>query len=167
VHILATMILMEDALAAEDAPRRQIQGVHGWSSAVANAVVAGHACGSTAGMDAEPAWSGAITHRRWVGTCQMVISALRTQEATAAALYSAAMAAARSANTEGVRNAALARARKAAAWRSAAVNAETVGVGLVAREDAILRPVGMAIAAAGGISEVANDKHYHQGRGRR
>lgn len=167
MHIITTIVRMETALTAVDAPQRQTTGVTEWGRWVAEAVVAGYACGSTAGTEAEPAWSGEITHRGFVRTCQTAIEALRIQQATAEALRAAAEAEATRAKTEKAKNAALARARRASAWRDRAMLAETAGVGLVASEDAILRPVGEAVTAAGGIHEVARHKHYHQGRERR
>lgn len=167
MHIVTTIVRVETALIDVDAPQRQITGVTEWGHWIADAVVAGYACGSTVGTEAEPAWTGEITHRGFVRTCQAVIEALRTQQSTAEAMRVAAEADAQRATTASARDAAMARAYRAAEWRDKAMLAETAGVGLVAREDAILRPVGEAVATAGGINEVAQDKHYHQGRGRR
>lgn len=167
MHIVTTIVRLETALTAVDAPQRQTVGVTEWGRWIADAVVAGYACGSTAGTETEPAWHGKITHRGFVHTCQTVIEALRVQQATAESMRLAAEAEARRAETARARDAAMARAYRAAEWRDKAMLAETAGVGLVAREDAILRPVGEAVATAGGINEVARDKHYHQGRGRR
>lgn len=169
MHIVTTLVKMENALAGRgtDAPQRQIAGVGAWARKVADAVVAGYACGSTAGMNASPRRGGDITHRGFVDTCQAVIEALLVQQATAQAIYDDAIAQAQAAKNAKAREAALARAARAAEWKSAAMTAETAGAGLVASEDAILRPVGEAVAAAGGVGEVARDRHYHQGRGRR
>lgn len=167
MHIVTTIVQVETALAAVDAPQRQTAGVSTWGRWVADAVVAGYACGSTAGTEAAPAWRGEITHRGFITTCRAVIAALRVQQGAAEALRSKAESEAKAAKSDKAKDAALARARRAAAWRDKAMLAETAGVGLVASEDAILRPVGEAVDAAGGIREVAKEKHYHQGRGRR
>lgn len=167
MHIVTTIVRMETALTAVDAPQRQTSRVAEWGRWIADAVVAGYACGSTAGTTANPAWTGEITHRGFISTCQAILEALRAQQAAAEAIRLSAEAKARRAKTEKAQNAALAQARRAAAWRDKAMLAETAGVGLVSSEDAILRPVGEAVTAAGGIDEVAQDKHYHQGRGRR
>lgn len=168
MHILAAMIQMETALTAEDAPERQLQGVREWCLEVARAVVAADACGSSIGLTVYTEWdpSQQITHRLWLGTCRAVIDALHEQVASADALHRAYLAMADQAKTKRRRKAALAAARRAAAWRAAAEHAAGLGTRLIAREDAILRPVGHAIAAAGGPAEVAKNKHYHQG-GRR
>lgn len=167
MHIVTTVVRMETALEAVDAPQRQTSSVAEWGRWIADAVVAGYACGSTAGTTAKPAWTGEMSHRGFMGTCRAILEALRTQQATAEKLRQQATADARRAKTDKARDAALARARRARAWRDKAMFAETAGVGLMASEDAILRPVGEAVAVAGGINEVAKDKHYHQGRGRR
>ncbi len=168
MHILAAMIQMETALTAEDAPERQLHGVREWCVEVARAVVAADVCGSSTGLTIRTEWdpSQPITHRLWLATCRAVIDALHAQATHADALYRAAMAEADRAKTKKRRQAALAAAQRAAAWKTAAERAASLGAGLIAREDAILRPVGNAIAAAGGPAEVAKDKHYHQG-GRR
>jgi hypothetical protein len=186
VHILTAIMEMETALLAEEAPQRQLDAVRAWQMDVIAAALAANACGSTTGLNLdtmpEPRgsgrrgwkWSpqtefvtGVRTHRAWKKLCELIISALLAQETEAESLRSAAMAQARAATTEDARATALARARKAAAWKESAFHAEIAGRVLVEHEDAIVRPVGLAIAAAGGISEVAKDKHYHQGRGRR
>jgi hypothetical protein len=167
VHIVTTIVHMETALTAADAPQRQTNGVAEWGRWVADAVVAGYACGSTTGTTANPAWSGEITHRGFIATCQAILQALRSQQAAAERLRAAAEAQAEQAKTRRALNAAIERARRASEWASKAMLAETAGVGLVAAEDAILRPVGEAVTAAGGIHEVAQHKHYHQGSGRR
>lgn len=168
MHILAAMLQMETALAAEDAPERQLAGVREWCLEVARAVIAADACGSTTGLTVNPPWEPrqAITHRLWLATCQAIIDALHTQAAHAWTLRRAALAEADKAKTKRRREAALERARRATAWNYAAANAAGIGTVLTIREDSILRPVAHAIAAAGGPSEVAKNKHYHQG-GRR
>ena len=165
MHILAVMIQMDTALAAEDAPERQLQGVREWCLEVARAVVAADACGSSTGLTVHTEWSPSqpITHRLWLATCQAVIDALHAQAAHAWTLRVAALADADKAKTKKRREAALERARRATAWNYAAAHAAGIGTVLTAREDAILRPVGHAIAAAGGPAEVAKNKHYHQG----
>lgn len=168
MHILAAMIEMETALTAETAPERQLAGVREWCLEVARAVVAADVCGSSTGLTIRTEWAPnqPITHRLWLATCRAVIDALHAQAAHADALYRAALAEAGNAKTKRRRQAALERAQRAVAWKTAAAHAASLGTGLTAREDAILRPVGRAIAAAGGPAEVAKDKHYHQG-GRR
>lgn len=167
MHIITTIVRMETALTAMDAPQRQTSSIAEWGRWVADAVVAGYACGSTAGTAGNPAWSGQITHRGFIATCRTIIEALRTQQTAAETLRQVADAKALRAKTDKARDAALTQARRAAAWRDKAMLAETAGIGLVAAEDAILRPVGEAVTAAGGIHEVAREKTYHQGRGRR
>jgi hypothetical protein len=49
----------------------------------------------------------------------------------------------------------------AAAWQAAAAEAISAGQALTNREDAIQRPVAEAVITAGGLTEVALDKHYH------
>lgn len=165
MHILTAMMQMESALAAETAPERQLAGVREWCLEVARAVVAADACGSTLGLAVHTVWnpSQPITHRLWLATCRAVIDALHEQAASADALHRAYLAMAEQAKTKKRRQAALAAARRAAAWKAAAERAANLGTSFIAREDAILRPVGHAIAAAGGPAEVAKDKHYHQG----
>jgi hypothetical protein len=164
VHIVTTIVHMETALGDVDAADRQTRSVIDWGRWIAHAAVAGYACGSTAGTTADPAWSGEITHRGFMATCRNILNALRTQQATAERLRQQAEADARRAKTKKAEDAALARARRAKAWRDKAMFAETAGIGLMAREDAILRPVGETVTAVGGVREVAHIKHYHQGR---
>lgn len=166
MHILETIIRMETALKAMDAPTRQTTGVAAWTADIAEAVVAGNACGSTIGTHADPAWRGHISHRGFVATCRTIIDALRRQQAAAETIRRAAESDAASADGDD-RDAALAQARRAETWRDKAAVAASAGISLLDREDALLRPVGVAVHRAGGITEVARDKHYHQGRGPR
>jgi hypothetical protein len=46
-------------------------------------------------------------------------------------------------------------------WELHARDAAAAGRLLVGREDRVHVPVGNAVAAAGGLPEVARDKHYH------
>lgn len=168
MHILTAMTRMDSALTAETAPERQLTGVREWCLEVMRAAVAADVCGSSIGLTVHTAWSPdePITHRLWLATCRAVIDSLHEQAASADALHRAYLAMADRARTKKRRQAALAAARRAAAWKAAADRAASVGTALITREDAILRPVGNAITAAGGPAEVAKDKHYHQG-GRR
>jgi hypothetical protein len=79
----------------------------------------------------------------------------------AAAGYSAAAAAAHARAEDARARAAAARelAEKAMAWGIAARDAHTFGERLVADENSIAIPVGEALAAAGGVTEVYGTKH--------
>jgi hypothetical protein len=57
--------------------------------------------------------------------------------------------------------AAEARAQAAERWREAAAEAAAFGEAFIPREDNIHRPVGEAVAGAGGLPEVALEKRYH------
>jgi hypothetical protein len=120
---------------------------------------------------------GDTCHRAWRTMCKAIIGALRVQAACAADRYRHHMAEAeqarqaqdvialtdpRWAEWEQIRVAALAWAQAAAAWNRAAQLAVDTGNALVRREDRISRPVGDAIAAAGGMEQVAQAKDYHQ-----
>lgn len=89
-------------------------------------------------------------------------AAQAAQETAAAAAADAAAAAHRRAAQECWEEAGKERTRLALliAWLAAATDAHGAGVFLVGREDAIAIPVGEAIQAAGGITEVALDKRY-------
>jgi chemotaxis protein histidine kinase CheA len=183
VHILMAMVRMEEALAAEDAPKRQIQRVKAWHLDIASTVLAAAECASPAGLILENlheprsrgtrgwAWTlplafvnGTRTHRAWLRLCEAILQALALQQVCAERARATAEAEADSAKSSTAKKQARARAAAAEAWRQAAAQAEVTGRVLVRAEDAILRPVGEAVAAVGGIREVALDKHYHQGR---
>lgn len=184
MHILTAMTRMKQGLAAEDAPERQLQQVKTWHLEIEDAVDAARVCASTIGLDLDllqramnrgtgneisplPFIAGARTHRTWLQLCELIQTALATQRVAAAVIRAEALAAAANAKHRSEKEAARAEAARAWLWKSAAAQAEVTGRFLIQREDAILRPVGEAIRAAGGINEVARDKHYHQGRGRR
>jgi hypothetical protein len=90
------------------------------------------------------------THRAWKELSWHVVGCLQRQEQAA---------------NEVLRLATKRRWKKAAedaaVWMVAANTAATTGLDLIAVEDAIMRPVGLAIRKAGGRHEVAQDKHYH------
>lgn len=189
MRILAAMTRIEEVLVTADAPRRQLRGVANWRADIAAAVVAGRPFTKAAGMSIDDAprlslygWSrppqvkfiyGAPTHRAWLRLCRAIVGALDTQQAHAAqivemCLAKAAAAKRRNGPGDGKRMAAaLAWAETADSWWLAAGVAAATGRDLIRREDKVMRPVGEAMAAAGGITQVARDKHYHQGGARR
>jgi hypothetical protein len=177
---------MQDELVMAEAPVRQLRGVQGWREDIAAAVSAGRLFKRPAGMRIDDnhhltlagGWArppqvkfiyGDPTHRAWVTMCRGIVNALGTQQAHAAQLVEAALAraaAVKRRNGPGDRKrmaAALTWAAIAESWGLAAAAAANEGRYLIRREDKIMRPVGVAVARAGGINQVARDKHYHQG----
>lgn len=184
MHILTAMIRMRQGLAAEDAPERQLQRVNAWHLEIEDAVEAARVCASTVGLDLDvlqramnrgtdneikplPFITGARTHKTWLQLCDLIQMALATQRVSAATLHAEARSSVANARSRSEKQAARARAARAWLWKSAAAQAEVTGQWVIQREDALLRPVGEAIRAAGGIHEVARDKYYHQMEGRR
>lgn len=111
-----------------------------------------------------------MTHAAWRDLCTAITGALAVQIDTAEAAVAEARTKANVAT--GMEQFELAarwveRARIATAWLEAACTARLEGECLINREDRIMRPVGYAIASAGGITEVAKDKRYHQREGSR
>lgn len=131
----------------------------------------------------------AATHRAWLHLCEQITSALKRQAHCATETHAqwgwaeqqrgherddwldAAAAAeddngrahclAMAGKCEEARIRARAEMAAAAAWHTAAEDAAVSGQALAAHEDRIHRPAGEAVAAAGGLAEVATAKHYH------
>lgn len=181
MRILTAMTRMADVLQAVDAPARQLRGVGDWRLDIAASVTAGRVFGEPAGMSINDkprlaltgGWSrprqvrflyGSGTHRAWLGLCNAIAGALDKQQTHAGLILADALDRAATAEDDSEAAAALAVARVAEEWWLAAGTAAAAGRALIRREDAIMRPVGEAMAAAGGITEVARDKHYHQAR---
>jgi hypothetical protein len=129
------------------------------------------------------------THRAWLDLCQQIIKTIGAQHQQAFAEMSFWLAEAvrhaklrddwlraaaaadspqqraycleQAAREERERVNCLALARRAQLWMDAARYAAQFGMALAAREDQINRPVGEAIAAAGGTGEVARARTYH------
>lgn len=186
MHILTAVTRMQEELVTAEAPLRQLRGMRDWRADIAAAVAAGRPFKRAAGMRIDDAhhltltggWSrppqvkfiyGDPTHRAWLEMCRGIVGALATQQAHANQIVEMCLvkaAAAKRRNMAGDRNrviAALAWAKVAESWWAAAEAAAAEGQSLIRREDRIMRPVGEAVAMAGGITQVARDKHYHQG----
>lgn len=177
---MTVMRRMDQALVAADAPERQLRRVRAWRSDVEYAVASGRLFVQPAGLDEiydgplpslSRGWSrprevaflhGKVTHRAWLALCAAIVKQLRVQAAYASTVHEAAVNRAAQARTSIARVRALRAAARADEWCAAAVAAAETGTSVMFQEDAILRPVGMAVAAAGGYREVALDKHYHQ-----
>lgn len=168
---------MDEALGAIGAPARQRRGVLEWRLDVAVAVRCASVFTKPRGMRIaqtvytsrrpmpNPALafvSGDLTHRAWVRMCRALLSALHAQIGHAAALHEHFKAVALSADDPAVANAAAVLAQAAWQWQAAASSAADRGRLLVERENRIHLPVGYAVAAAGGVHQVAQAKNYHQ-----
>ena len=187
MYLMKVMSRMKTVLVAADAPDRQLRGVANWRADVEDAMAHGGVFDGAAGMriDTMPGptvrgWSrpqkvrfifGDPTHRAWLDLCDEVMDALSDQQTYAIWVREAALALAeelshgmRSSDELKRRAKALAAAKLAEQWWTSATNARTTGRALMRREDQIMRPVGEAIALAGGINQVARVKHYHQVR---
>lgn len=186
MRILAAMTSMEQVLKDVEAPQRQLLGVRAWRAAVADAVAAGRPFTNFAGMHLVErrhllrggAWSwapqvrflhGDPTHQAWAKLCKAIIDALRQQQAHASDIAEAAREICDAAVAKNASAAAKARGPAAAArvmaaeeWWCAAAFAVASGRDLLRTENKISRPVGRAIAYAGGVDEVAQDRNYHQ-----
>lgn len=165
---------------SEDASARQVTGILTWREYAQRAVRAGE------GLPCSPSRRVLITdsrtHRQWRAAAEAILGDLREQANDADVLYAEktaeaadwdAVAEAAESDAgeddgdaeaeaeEARRRAAEARevAGKAMAWGIAAQDAYTSGTRLVAGEDAVAVPVGDALAAAGGITEVYGTKH--------
>lgn len=178
LRLLTAMTEMTDVLRSVEAPRRQLDGVLDWSAGISAAVMAAQAFKAPRGMEIDdaPRWSahgrarpqhvnflhGDATHKAWRDLCKAVIAALKKQYGHATALLEYWEEVYERAETDKERAVALEWMQVAAAWQAAAGLAYTQGEDLVRREDKIMRPVGKAIAAAGGVDQVARVRHYHQ-----
>lgn len=165
-------MLMLGCITAADASRRQVNGILAWRDQVRHALAKAQAAGGTAGTKAAVVPS--TTHRAWLVASGAIVDALYTQAAAAARLRCECEAAAEALEAEAAATqdedeagellaqaAALrARAEAATVWQIAALEAAAAGRSLTTAEDAIARPVGEAIAAAGGVREVPGAKHY-------
>ena len=183
LYILDAIQRMEDTLAAAEASNRQLVAVRVWQADIDVAVAYAAQLGSRTGMHLSDSprltstgWVrpepvqfiyGQPVHRAWVRMCQVVIKAMRAQHAEAIAIATESRR--RASRLKRVRSgeaaALLQKAITADAWAGAAMRAVENGKSLIKREDKIMRPVGEAIAAVGGLDEVAKDKHYHQANG--
>lgn len=180
--------VMLGSLFSVHAGRSQVAGVFAWRETACAAAARARALGERAFVSGAGA---TVTHGRWMAVCGSIIGALRVMEQQAellaldAAEYAAAAerdrerlmaAAAAAADDPALRNDLLARAmeaerergkaelRKAAAqeWRLACNDAAAQGEFLARAQDAVLAPVGAAVADNGGLAETALDKTYHQ-----
>lgn len=177
MRILTAMTRMQDTLTTAQAPQRQLQGVQDWRTAIEAAVAAGQHAGAP-GMHIDDAhrlsvsgWvrppqvrflHGDPTHKAWMDLCKAIIRTLTTHQTHTAERCDIWRVRAEKARSRAARNAALRKTAQAALELDRTFTAALTGRTLIDREDAIMRPVGMAIAAAGGVDEVARDKHYHQ-----
>ena len=167
-------MLMLGCITAADASRRQVNGILAWRDQVRHALAKAQAAGGTAGTKAPAVPS--TTHRAWLVASGAIVDALYTQSTAAGILRCECEAAAEELEAEAAATedededeagelltqaAALrARAEAATVWQIAALEAAAAGRSLTTAEDAIARPVGEAIAAAGGVREVPGAKHY-------
>lgn len=191
--VTAALDQMCDVLALIGAPARQRNGVARWRDDVDLAVSAARRHRSPRGLTVDD-WillsangtahfpdhlqflAGERTHRTWRVLADHVMCALGEQKVHAGevidranAAYERAAAAAKVyPRPEHQRQMAAARDRRglAADWFALAAAAHDAGRHLITHENRIAEPIGHAIAAAGGLTNVARDKHYHQGAGR-
>jgi hypothetical protein len=169
----AFTVMLGDVKAA-DASARQVTGILQWRDYVHEAVRRGEGLPCSPGRAVHMPSSS--THARWVMAAEAILDDLREQASDADELYADAMAAANAADGEeaaaeseaasaeasaAAEQAAAARelAEKAMVWGIAARDAHTFGERLVADENEIAVPIGEALAAAGGVSEVYGSKH--------
>jgi hypothetical protein len=192
VRLLAAIDAMDGVLVSVDAPARQLSGVRAWRDDVSAAVQAARPFAAPRGMSivdghalTRRGWSwhpciafvhGQDTHAAWVSMCKAIVDALRYQLGHAQDLYDTYRALADKALRN--RNMALNKTlwnrwerdrvnllewtRAALAWKHAAMAAIDTGQALIRQENKIQKPIGLAIAAAGGITQVAQTRHYHQ-----
>ncbi len=195
MRLLAAMDDMAKVLVSADvdAPARQLKGVRVWRADIAYAVAAGSTFPSVGklidtsrGPTLTRGWArpegvlflfGTPTHRAWRNLCKTIVRALVYQQGDAELARESALdivAAVELRAKRGIATpadlsrgeAAAVRAQLAEDWLCAAGYAAAAGRSLIKREDKIMRPIGLAIRAAGGLAEVAQDKHYHDRAGR-
>lgn len=183
MRLLEAIDEMSVILAAADAPNRQLHRVQEWRAHVGEAVLAASAYKDPPAMRLDSrrrlcvhGWrmpphmrfiDGTPTHRAWRDLCRAIINALYTQETYATSVATYWAKAARTAPNPEQTKRALQQQQYATRWRSAACTAADKGRRVIRGEDSIMLPVGLAIRRAGGLDEVALDKHYHQLRARR
>lgn len=188
MRLLAAMDDMAKVLVSADAPERQLKGVREWRADIAYALAAGSGFASVGklidtnrGPTLTRGWArpegvlflfGTPTHRAWRNLCKMIVRALEMQQWGAELVRESALdivAAVELRAKRGIATpadisraeAAAVKAQLAEEWWCAASYAAAAGRSLIKREDRIMRPIGLAIAAAGGLDQVVRDKHYH------
>jgi hypothetical protein len=196
MRLLAAVDEMSAVLmsADTDAPARQLRGVREWRADITFAVSAGAAFPGAPGKSIDTnrrptltrGWAhpegvlfifGTPTHRAWRNLCKTIVHALVVQREAAGRQQASALDFVELVERRRKRGiatvadirraeAAVIRAGLADEWWLAAASAAASGMALIEREDKIMRPIGLAIKAAGGLTEVAQDKHYHDRAGR-
>ena len=159
----STMNDMAEAMTSVNASPVQVRGIAGWRGQVDAAVAAGSAAGgSWPGLMRADA-VGSQRHVLWLATAGAVIQTMAMQAAEAQGM--AADARERAAGAEEADEAERAEDQADAcdAWAAAAADAAAAGRRLIAREDAVHRPVMSAYTSAGGRAWIANDKQFIRG----